>query len=635
MIFHRFVLFTLMSLLTPLAQGNNIHVGKFSKSNQSFHDQNEFVYHLTSDSSLTPNQLLASYTNGKFALLPRLGANYKKTLQIHYLAVTVENDTDEPQTIYCLLKNAALNKINYYILQDTGIYASPYFGDHYAFDARPNHFFLYGIPISLAPNTKSTCFIEVDKRNENLFLAFNLYSEKHYDDFKTRTYGIFGVMFGILLALVVFNLISFFTLKESVHLWYILYALSNLYVILAFEGIDFQLFYPDSPFFSNISRYVATAIQLSMATLLMRKFLFIGLLSRENKAQRMLTFLLWFNLVSIPLTAAVYYPSFALNNYRALYLSVFSALNMLNMILIIAVCAQCYRKGMKHAMFFIAAIAFVFLGGLEYSLNVNGIIMENLIFPALIPNSLDYGIMIETLVVSIGLVYRFHEIRRDRDRMAADIKMKVAELQLASVRYRADERKRVSHFIHDQIGSRLFGIRMHMHALSAKHELTHLTEIGKSTKELDLVSIKTREIIEALNEEGRFIIGDCITILLNTIQEYESTSPFPITAKVINTAAATAVSQKLNNNCELILREILHNTRKYARPDAQEIRVHASETLFELTITEINSAKNPLPFKEGAGISAIRSRVHDLHGELSFAFNGGLIIQIKLPLSTQ
>ena len=635
MIFHRFVLFTLMSLLTPLAQGNNVPVSELSKRNQSFHDQNEFVYHLTTDSSLTPHQLLTSYSTGKFALLPRLGANYKKTLQIHYLAVTVENDTDEPQTIYCLLKNAALNKINYYILQDTGIYASPYFGDHYPFDTRPNHFFLYGIPISLAPRTKSTCFIEVDKRNENLFLAFNLYSYKQYDDFKTQTYGVFGIMFGILLALVVFNLISYITLKESIHLWYIPYALSNLYVILAFEGIDFQLFYPDSPFFSNISRYVATAIQLSMATLLMRKFLSIGMLSSENTAQRILTFLLWFNLVSIPITAVIFHPNFELSAYRAVYLSVFSALNMLNMILIIVACIQSYRKGLKHAIFFIAAIGFVFLGGLEYSLNVNGIIMNNLIFPALIPNSLDYGIMIETLVVSVGLVYRFNEIRRDRDRMAADIKMKVAELQLASVRYRADERKRVSHFIHDQIGSRLFGIRMHMHALSAKHELAHLTEIGKSTKELDLVSIKTREIIEVLNEEGRFIIGDCITILLNTIQEYESTSPFPITAKVINTEAATAVSQKFNNNCELILREILHNTRKYARPAAQEIRVHASETLFELTITEINSPKNPLPFKEGAGISAIRSRVHDLHGELSLAFNGGLIIQIKLPLSTQ
>jgi signal transduction histidine kinase len=635
MINHRLILITLTCLLSFFAEGKNVIVGDLSMSGQSSHDQNEFVYHLAADSSLAPDELLELYSAGKFTLLPRNGANYKKTLQIHYLAVTVDNDTDEQQKIYCLLKNAALNKINYYILQDTGVYASPYFGDHYAFDARPNHFFLYGIPISLAPKTKSTCFIQVDKRNENLFLAFNLYSEKHYDDFKTRTYGIFGVMFGILLALVVFNLISFFTLKESVHLWYILYALSNLYVILAFEGIDFQLFYPDSPFFSNISRYVATAIQLSMATLLMRKFLSISLLSRENTVQRILTFLLWLNLVSIPLTAIVYHPSFALNNYRALYLSVFSALNMLNMILIIAVCIQRYRKGIKHAMFFIAAIGFVFLGGLEYSLNVNGIIMDNLIFPALIPNSLDYGIMIETLVVSIGLVYRFHEIRRDRDRMAADIKMKVAELQLASVRYRADERKRVSHFIHDQIGSRLFGIRMHMHALLAKEEVAHLTEIAKSTKELDLVSIKTREIIEVLNEEGRFIIGNCITILLNTIQEYESTSSFLITARVISTEAAPTVSQKFNNNCELILREVLHNTRKYAMPMAQEIRIHASETLFELTITEINSPKNPLPFKEGAGISAIRSRVHDLHGELSFTFNGGLIIQIKLPLGNQ
>jgi signal transduction histidine kinase len=584
---------------------------------------------------LSVEELKNQYDSGQFSVLPKLGANYKKTTKIHYLAVSVENDTDRAQTIYFLLKNAALNKINYYIIQDTGVYKSPYFGDHYAFDARPNHFFLFGIPISLAPKTKSTCFIEVDKRNENLFLAFNLYSGKQYDDFKTRTYGIFGIMFGILLALVVFNLISYFTLKESIHLWYIPYALSNLYVILAFEGVDFQFLYPESPFFSNISRYVATAIQLSMATLLMRKFLSIRLLSWDNGIQRILTFLLWFNLVSVPLTTIVYHPYFGLNTYRALYLSAFSAINMLNMILIIVVCIQSYRRGMKHAMFFIAAIGFVFLGGLEYSLNVNGIIMNNIIFPALIPNSLDYGIMIETLVVSIGLVYRFNEIKRDRDRMAADIKIKVAELQRAAVHYRADERKRISHFIHDQIGSRLFGIRMHMHALSGKEEIAHLPEIGKSAKELDLVSLKTREIIEVLNEEERIPLEDCVTLLLNTIQEFERTSPFPILAADIATEGALAVSRKFYNNSELILREILHNTRKYAMPASQEIRIHTSAKIFELTITEINNPKNPLPFKEGAGLSGIRSRVHDLHGEISFQFNRGLIIHIKLPLEAQ
>ena len=635
MINHRLIFIILACLLSFFAEGKNAIVGELSKSVQSFHDQNEFVYHLAADSSLSMDKLLELYSAGKFTLLPRHGANYKKTLQIHYLAVTVENDTDIPQTVYCLLKNAALNKINYYILQDTGMYTSPYFGDHYAFNTRPNHFFLYGIPIPLAPKTKSTCFIAVDKRNENLFLAFNVYTAKQYDDFRTRTYGIFGVMLGILLALIVFNLLSYFTLKESIHLWYIPYALSNLYVILAFEGIDFQLLYPESPFFSNISRYVATAIQLSMATLLMRKFLSIPLLSRQNRVQRVLTALVWFNFLSIPLTAVVYHSNFALQDYRAFYLSVFSALNMINMILIIVVCIHCYRKGLKHAIFFIAAIGFVFLGGLEYSLNVNGIIMNNIIFPAHIPNSLDYGIMIETLVVSIGLVYRFNEIRRERDRMAVDIKLKVAELQLASVRYRADERKRISHFIHDQIGSRLFGIRMHMHALSAKNELSHLTEIVRSTDELELVSKKTREIIEVLSEEARIPIGDCVTILLSTIQEYESTSHFPITASDITINNESTVSQKFNNNCELILREILHNTRKYAMPLGQEIKIHASETTFEMTITEINSPKNPLPFKEGAGLSAIRSRVHDLHGELSFAFNGGLIIQIKLPIGAQ
>lgn len=632
MSFHRLFLILLCTCLSVSAFAEPARLSEIHSNPSSFFDANAWVFHFESPTTLDASELQRLFAEHRFSLLPKQGANYKKTINYHYLAVEVVNDGQTDDKIYWLIKNSALNKLRYYIVCDNSVFSSEMFGDHFAFDKRPSHFFLYGIPLKIPPGKKAICFVEVDKRNENLFLAFNFFTEKQYDRFKFKTYGIFGIMTGILLALVLFNLISYFTLKESIHLWYIGYAISNLFVILSFEGLDFELFYPDSPFFSNISRYVATAIQLSMATLLMRKFLSIRLLDMGDAIQSFLTFLLFLNAASIPLTAVVYSSWSGLENYRALFLSIFSIINILNMMLVILTCVQRYRQGLKHAIFFIAAISFVFLGGLEYSLNVNGVIFNNIVFPALIPNSLDYGIMIETCVVAIGLVYRFNEIKRERDRIAADIKLKIAELKEASSHYRMDERKRIANSIHDQIGSRLFGTRMHMHAIMAKSDGSLKNQIEKTTEELDMLSIKTREIIEALNEEEKIPVGEFIGAMLTTVDEFANKSNHPILIKNATTLDDIAVSTKCFQSLEMVLREILHNTSKYALPQAQEISILCDRRNIHLIIHEINSNKNPLPFREGTGIKSIKSRIHDLHGSIDFSFQQGLYIDIRVPI---
>ena len=152
------------------------------------------------------------------------------------------------------------------------------------------------------------------------------------------------------------NLFLYFSFKDSIHLHYIIYVFANLFVILSFEGIDFQLFYPNHPEFSNISRYLSTAIELAMAIILYRKFVGIKLWDRSNFIQFLLTISFIIHLFFIPFSFLVFNDFENVFISKTIYLRIFSISNFTTMGLIIISGIQKYRSGFKPALFFIVAV---------------------------------------------------------------------------------------------------------------------------------------------------------------------------------------------------------------------------------------------------------------------------------------
>jgi putative Mn2+ efflux pump MntP len=95
--------------------------------------------------------------------------------------------------------------------------------------------------------------------------------------------------------------------------------------------------------------------------------------------------------------------------------------------LIIISAIQKYRSGFKPALFFIVAVGLLYIGGIEYSLNTNGIITDNLLFKNIIPNTLVYGIMAEVLIVCLGIVSRYNRFKKESDEVQKQINTKTVK----------------------------------------------------------------------------------------------------------------------------------------------------------------------------------------------------------------
>lgn len=621
-----FILKGICSFGTPITIGEKPEIFSFFKPNT-------YVSHYSNVTNLNPNELFKALDEHKFQLLKQNIYNAGSTNAYHYLSVEMINNKSNNELIYWLIKNSAINKIQLYSRTQNKIITHEEFGDHYKFDKRPDDFFLLGVPLNIDANTSTTFILKIDKRNENLFLPFNFYYPKHYQQFKNHLYLIYGIFSGVLILMVLINLFLYFSFKDSIHLYYIIYVFANLFVILSFEGIDFQLFYPNYPEFSNISRYFSTCIELVMATILYRKFVGIPIWDRKSIIQTLLTICLVCNLFFIP------FSFFVFNEYedvlisKTLFLRVFSVTNFSTMGLIIISAIQKYRSGFKPALFFIVAVGLLYVGGIEYSLNTNGIITDNLLFKNIIPNTLVYGIMAEVLIVCLGIVSRYNRFKKESDDFQKQIIKKQLELNNASIIYREQERKRISDNIHDEIASRIFGVRMMTEAIKNKTKSPELCEqLTELRLSLDTIADKTRSVILELNDSSKTTLASFIKELVEMINEFAQTSQKKFIIDKLITIENFEFPQLTSNQMIITCREIFTNFLRHSSSKELSITFKSDNNSIEFSLIEFEPKDNPLPFKEGNGILSIKKRMESIDGNVYWKFDGNLNTIISVSI---
>jgi signal transduction histidine kinase len=432
------------------------------------------------------------------------------------------------------------------------------------------------------------------------------------------------------------NLFLYFSFKDSIHLYYIVYVFANLFVILSFEGIDFQLFYPNYPQFSNISRYFSTCIELAMATVLYRKFVGIPVWDRRNIIQILLTICLVCNLFFIPFSFFVFneYENVVIS--KTLFLRVFSVTNFLTMGLIIISAIQKYRSGFKPALFFIVAVGLLYIGGIEYSLNTNGIITDNLLFKNIIPNTLVYGIMGEVIIVCLGIVSRYNRFKKESDDFQKQIIKKQLELNNASIVFREQERKRISDNIHDEIASRIFGVRMMTEAIKNKTKSPELFEkLNELRLSLDTIADKTRSVILELNDSSKTTLASFIKELVEMINEFAQTSQKKFIIDKLITNENFEFPQLTSDQLIITCREIFTNFLRHSSSKELSIAFKSDNNSIEFNLIEFESKENPLPFKEGNGILSIKKRIESIDGNVYWKFDGNLNTIISVSIEKQ
>jgi len=250
-------------------------------------------------------------------------------------------------------------------------------------------------------------------------------STAYLEEQPVRLY-VLGLIYGVLLGMLVYNLFIYLSVRDTSYLYYIVYIASFGLYQLSVNGAAVQYFWPDNPWWANAS----TPFFIGCAGLFGSQFArsFLHTASHSRWLDRLLLALVAFSALVVGLSLMTSY---------ALALRLATTLALTFTVVIFSAGIFAWLRGLRVARYFIIAWSAFLLGGIINTLMVLGYLPN--VF--LTMYSSQIGSAIEVALLSLALADRINAMREQQAQTLLDAgqKLEVLNQQLAHSNKLKDE----------------------------------------------------------------------------------------------------------------------------------------------------------------------------------------------------
>ncbi|MGZ3967405.1 MAG: sensor histidine kinase [Mucilaginibacter sp.] len=190
-----------------------------------------------------------------------------------WLKVEVTNKSNT-RDLMIEFEQSFLQNMDFYY-PDKGAYKVNKSGSVYAFNTRMinYHKFIYDLNI---PKDSTVTYYFRMKSMLKMQMPITLGKKASIEESNLVKNIMFGIFFGLILVMFLYNLFVYFVLRESIYLYYVAYIIIVGLVQTTFEGYCFQYLWPDSAFWASRSFFVLTALVNISGLEFVRRFLNTG-----------------------------------------------------------------------------------------------------------------------------------------------------------------------------------------------------------------------------------------------------------------------------------------------------------------------------------------------------------------------
>lgn len=253
--------------------------------------------------------------------------------------------------------------------------------------------------ITSNPLKSDTIYFRVNNGGEQFHFVPSIISNDYFIKKEPKSQSIFGIYFGIILFIVIFNLFSYFSLGEKTALWYALYALLLGMLQLSLNGFGNQYLWSGeylsnraNPFFASTS---VLFLLLFVIEYLKTKY-YLPTIHKILKFSVALILLCVF-LSIIPTTFAYEFSVIGING-----------LTLILNLLIIPIAISSYKKGgLEQAKLFVLAFSLLIISVFGFVLKNFGILPSTFFTD----NGMLIGSAAESILLSIGIVLKYKKTR--------------------------------------------------------------------------------------------------------------------------------------------------------------------------------------------------------------------------------
>ncbi|WMN17068.1 7TM diverse intracellular signaling domain-containing protein [Pseudomonas piscis] len=319
-----------------------------------------------------------------------------------------------------------LDRLDLYVPDESGGYRlAGRTGDALPFSSRQIHQNNYLFSLNFSPHEHKTVYLRLSSEG-SIQAPVSLWSGTAYLEAQPARLYVLGLIYGVLLGMLVYNLFIYLSVRDTSYLYYIVYIASFGLYQLSVNGAAVEYFWPDNPWWGN----AATPFFIGSAGLFGSQFArsFLQTARHSPWVDRVLLALMAFGAVVMALSLMT---SYAL----ALRLATTLALVFTVVIYVAGIVAWC--RGLRVARYFIIAWSAFLFGGVINTLMVLGYLPN--VFLTMYASQI--GSAIEVALLSLALADRINSMREQQARTLQDSgqKLEVLNQQLAHSNRLKDE----------------------------------------------------------------------------------------------------------------------------------------------------------------------------------------------------
>ena len=196
----------------------------------------------------------------------------------------------------------------------------------------------------------------------------------------------------------------------------------------------------------------------------------------------------------------------------------------------------------------------------------------------------------------------------------------VCSIQDAVERGAAEERRRIARDLHDDVAARL---------LTLIHQLKDQPDINLARSLLKAL----RNAIYTLDTKTNTQITHALTDIRSELQDRLNTIGMQLTWLQTDTLGDLTISPRQHINLQRMLNEVTTNVIRHANAHFLNISIDLEDNQLHIQACDDGRGFDINSCVPGKGINNIRTRIDELHGQVTWQTQKGCCIKIRFPVS--
>lgn len=365
--------------------------------------------------NLTIEDIISSPSKDQFVPVKDSIPNYGFTDSTYWARYAAKNDTTTDQIWILEIAFPLLDDVEIYseIRKEGKISWERYRqGREHAFNERIVYHRNILLPVNIPRGETRRFFMKI-RTGDGMIFPVTFWREKALAKHLQQEQYYFGIYYGIIIVMILYNLFIFASVRDRNYLYYVLYIAAFGLFQMAMNGLAYQYLWPGYPWWAIHANPVLIGLSVLMATNFSINFLETS--KHAPRLDKALKVLIGF---SGALTVAAFFISYRIS------ITAGQLLPLAAVVLIIPGAIISYRKGNQAARYYLLAWSTFLFGIILSTLRVLGLIPHHFVT--------EYGLQIgsglEMVLLSFALADRINIINREKKE--AQEKVIIAQQQM-------------------------------------------------------------------------------------------------------------------------------------------------------------------------------------------------------------